>query len=43
MDILANKINDGGSRPIQITLVCDKREFGKVAINSINDITKQSG
>lgn len=43
MDILANKINDGGSRPIQITLVCDKREFGKIAINSINDITKQSG
>ena len=43
MDILANKINSGGSQPIQITLVCDKREFGKVAINSINDITKQSG
>lgn len=43
MDILANKINNGDSRPIQITLVCDKREFGKVAINSINDITKQSG
>lgn len=43
MDILANKINSGDSRPIQITLVCDKREFGKVAINSINDITKQSG
>ena len=43
MDILANKINGDGSRPIQITLVCDKREFGKVAINSINDITKQSG
>lgn len=43
MDILANKINGGGSQPIQITLVCDKRELGKVAINSINDITKQSG
>lgn len=52
IDVLASKLNsrgDGGGsgsgsdRPLEIILQVGATEFGRVAINSINKITKQEG
>lgn len=43
MDMLADKIAARNSAPSRIVLMLDKRELGWANINSINDITKQTG
>jgi hypothetical protein len=43
MDILADRINQRSNTPSKIVLMLDKKEFGWANINSINDITKQTG
>lgn len=43
MDKLAEKIGGRGSAPAKIILKVDGRELGYVAIDSINDITRQTG
>lgn len=45
MDILADKIasRNGGNAPTKLVLKVGEREFGEVAINAINGITRQSG
>ena len=42
---LASKINtlNSGNGKLEVNLVIDKQKLGTVAINSINDIIKQSG
>ena len=43
MDILADRINSRNQAPSKIVLMLDKKELGWANINSINDITKQTG
>lgn len=43
MDALADKINERNGTPSKIVLMLDGRELGQATINSINDITRQSG
>jgi phage-related protein len=43
MDILADRINQRNSTPSRIVLMLDKKELGWANIDSINDITKQTG
>jgi polyhydroxyalkanoate synthesis regulator phasin len=43
MDILADRINNRGNAPTKLVLKVGEREFGEVAIGSINDITRQTG
>lgn len=43
MDILANRINERNNTPSKIVLMVGEKELGWAAINSINDITKQTG
>jgi copper chaperone CopZ len=43
MNILADRINQRSNTPSKIVLMLDKKEFGWANINSINDITKQTG
>jgi hypothetical protein len=43
MDLLADRINQRGGTPSKIVLMLDKKELGWANINSINDITQQTG
>lgn len=43
MDILAERINQRNNAPSKIVLMLDKKELGWANINSINDITQQTG
>ncbi len=43
MDILAERINSKQSAPSKVVLMLDGKELGYAAINSINNITKQTG
>lgn len=43
MDTLADRINQRNGTPSRIVLMLDKKELGWANIDSINDITKQTG
>ena len=43
MNILADKIAERNSSPSKIVLMLDGKELGWAAVNSINDLTKQTG
>ena len=43
MDALADRIAARNNMPSKIVLMVDKKELGYATINSINDITHQSG
>lgn len=43
MDMLADRIASRNNTPSKIVLTLDGRELGRASINSINDITRQTG